>query len=252
MYTIVQFSPTGNAAHVADLLAKELQVKKTYALEHTDSALLENSKHLIIVYAIHAFSAPKTVKRFVKNLSKDKFEHISLIGVGCNTSWVNDAASKDIRKQLLSKSYEISLDIIVAMPLTLVTSFPLELIEEQLNEINNSINQIANDIKSASITERIIKTKSKVIHSLGYLEPFAARFFGLELHAKKTCNKCGLCVRECPEKNIRFNKNKKIKIGMKCIMCMRCIYNCPQKSITPRIAKFVPIKGGYNIQKYIK
>jgi hypothetical protein len=33
---------------------------------------------------------------------------------------------------------------------------------------------------------------------------------------------------------------------------MRCIYNCPEEAISPRISKFIPIKKGYSLSKYIK
>ncbi len=100
MHTIVQFSPTGNTAYIANLLSEHLEASPVYALEHTDANTLVKSEHLIILYAIHAFNAPKTVKRFVNKISSDTFRKISLIGVGCNDIWVNYGASKEIRKIL--------------------------------------------------------------------------------------------------------------------------------------------------------
>lgn len=251
MYTIVQFSPTGNSAYVGKLLAEELHVEKLHALEHTDPKSLEGNGHLIIIFAIHAFNAPSTVKRFIKNLPKNKFENISLIGVGCNTSWINMAATKNIRHILEKKSYNIVVDTVVAMPLTLVMSFPDTLIEEQLNGLNTIIKDISRDMRELVKTKKTIPFKTKIIQKVGYIEPHAAHLFGLELHAKKSCTKCGLCVKECPEHNIRMNNNDKIKFGFKCMMCMRCIYNCPVNAITPRISKFIPIKGGYSLDAYI-
>ena len=151
MYTVLQFSPTGNAAYVATLLAKELEVDKVHALEHTDPKTLDKNNHLILFYAIHAFSAPRTVKRFIKNLPEGKFDHISLIGVGCNTGWVNLAASKDIKKVLEKKSYKIVVDTVVAMPLTLVMSFPETLIDEQIDVAKSSVIELSNKIKNNTV-----------------------------------------------------------------------------------------------------
>ncbi len=250
MYTIVQFSPTGNAAHIAHLLSEHLETKKLYALEHTNPRELEDSEHLIILYAIHAFNAPKTVKRFIRTLPVKKFKKVSLIGVGCNDIWVNDAASREIRKVLEEKSYSICVDKMIAMPLTFIMSFPEEVIKNQLIKAKETIRQIADDIRNNKVDQKEIALKSLLLTSIGKIEPFASRFFGLELHAKKTCIQCGLCVRECPEKNISMRENGKIKFAFKCIMCMRCIYNCPTKSISPRISKFIPIKKGYSIKSY--
>jgi len=43
----------------------------------------------------------------------------------------------------------------------------------------------------------------------------------------------------------------KIKFAFKCSMCMRCIYNCPTKAISPYVSKFLPLKGGYSLDKYL-
>ena len=88
-------------------------------------------------------------------------------------------------------------------------------------------------------------------HFIGKIEPLASKFFGLELCANKKCTQCGLCVLECPAKNIQMKDTRKLKFGIKCMMCMRCIYNCPTKAIEPRISKFIPIKNGYSIKKYL-
>ena len=251
MFTLVQFSPTGNTAYIAKLLSEHLNSNDVYALEHTTPENLVHSEHLVILYAIHAFNAPKTVKRFVKTLPQNMFKKVSLIGVGCNDSWVNDAASKEIRKILEDKSCQIVVDEIMAMPLTLIMSFPEDVISAQLKKAHDVAQLIASKILNGAVSEKQIPCKSSLLSKIGKIEPFAARFFGLELHAKKNCNQCGLCVRECPEGNIQLKDNGKIRFGFKCIMCMRCIYNCPQKAITPRISKFIPIKNGYSIDLYV-
>ncbi len=251
MFTIVQFSPTGNTAHVAKLLSDQLDTNNLYALEHTIPSELPNTEHLIILFAIHAFNAPRTVKRFVKMMPSNKFKKVSLIAVGCNTSWVNNAASKEIRKILASKSYNIVVDDIIAMPLTFIMSFPEDVIKDQIDSAHKVIEKLSSDIINSVVSKKQISLKSHVIHGIGRVEPFASRFFGLELHAKKSCIKCGLCVKECPEQNIQMKDNGKLKFGFKCMMCMRCLYNCPTKSITPRISKFIPIKKGYSLNDYL-
>ncbi|MDM8533242.1 EFR1 family ferrodoxin [Clostridiaceae bacterium HSG29] len=251
MYTIVQFSPTGNTAYLAGMLSEYLDVDRVNALEHTIPSKLKESEHLIILFAIHAFNAPKTVKRFVKGLPSDRFTKISLIAVGCNDKWLNCAASNEIRKILEKKAYQIVVDEIIAMPLTLIMSFPEEMISNLLMDARKRINKISIDIKNSIVSKKKLPFKSLLVNRVGRIEPFAARFFGLELYAKKSCIKCGLCVRECPESNIHMKDNGKIKFGFKCMMCMRCIYNCPTKSIIPRISKFIPIKNGYSIERYI-
>lgn len=251
MFTIVQFSPTGNTAYIANRLSELLKTTYIHALEHTDPTALLDSEHLVILFPIHAFNAPKTVLRFVRALPEGKFKKISLIGVGCNVSWMNHGASLEINKILKGKSYPIVVDETIAMPLTFIMSFPDELVRRQLEDAKKTIEILSSHILNGIVSHKDIPFKSHILSKIGKIEPVAAKFFGLELYAKKSCTQCGLCVKECPEHNIKLNDRGKIKFGFNCIMCMRCIYNCPQESISPRISKFIPIKNGYSLERFI-
>lgn len=44
------------------------------------------------------------------------------------------------------------------------------------------------------------------------------------------CAQCGICIRICPAKNIRFEGNA-IKWSNKCEDCMACVQACPNKAI---------------------
>ncbi|MDA3823792.1 MAG: EFR1 family ferrodoxin [Bacteroidales bacterium] len=253
MFTLLYFSPTGNARHLTDKLASHLEphVVKKLALEFTDPKDLNIDEHLVIIYPIHGFNAPRTVKRFVKDLPPKSLGLVSLIGVGCNTIWVNDAVSSDLRKQLNKKGFSIMVDEILAMPLTFVINFPDELIQKLIQESEQKIKSISNSLVNENVSKRNVPAKSYIINFLGKGESPAARLFGLELHANKQCTSCGMCWENCPEKNITQGKNEKPKFGFSCLMCMRCIYNCPEKAISPRVSKFIPIKNGYSLSKHL-
>ncbi|MEW6524539.1 MAG: EFR1 family ferrodoxin [Bacillota bacterium] len=253
MYTIIRFSPTGNAAYISERLADSFESEtRIMDLEHTDPAKLSVGNHLIFVFAIHAFNAPKTVKRFIRNLPMGLCEYVSLVSVGCNKSWVNGAVSKDVRTMLERKSYKIVVDETIAMPLNIIINFPEDVIRAQLTQALLDVEKISRDIEALSVTHKTIAIKSHIVNFLGRVEPLASRFFGLELHTKTGCTDCGLCIRECPEKNVKRSGKGKICFGFKCIMCMRCIYNCPVSVITPRISKFIPLSKRYSINKYLK
>ncbi len=251
MYRIIYFSPTGNAKYVAGLLADNLQVAETQALEHLEPESIKSAEHLILVYAIHAFNAPRTVKRFVKELPTGCFEKVSLIAVGCNTSWVNDAVSKDLRKMFASKGCKLIVDEVMAMPLTFIMAFPDDVAQGQVDDAKTVIKSVALLIQNEQKSQRDIPLRSHAVNFVGRGESGAARLFGLELHATSNCTSCGLCSRECPEKNIKMLPRERPKFGFKCSMCMRCIYDCPEKAIKPYISRFIPISKGYDLQKYL-
>jgi len=252
MYTILYFSPTGNTKHLANKLAEKLNEETVVSpLEFLDVTLIEPNDHLILMYPIHGFNAPRTVKRFLKKLPEDLFNSVSLLAIGCNELWLNDAVSIDLRKTLTKRNYTIVLDEILAMPLTFVMSFPEETAIKTIDKAEEKLNQLSERIITKASSNRKISLKAKMINLVGKAESPAARMFGIELHAKKNCTSCGICWNNCPEYNIKENKKSKPKFGLKCSMCMRCIYDCPVKAITPRLSKFIPIKNGYDINELI-
>jgi len=257
MIQICYFSPTGNVKHLAEKLFHGLDSDTLLsAIECTDPRELQPSQHIVIIYSVHAFNAPRTVKRFVRNLPPHLCEKISLVAVGCNEIWINSAASFGIRKELEKKGYTIAVDTVIAMPLTLVVPFPDELIKKTILDgeiqIEQLIPQLLSEEMSEDISERTIPLKSKLLSMVGKSEDLAARFFGLELFASKSCTSCGVCVKRCPERNITFNSKQKPKFAFNCLMCMRCIYDCQEKAIKPRFSRFMPLKNGYSINRYVE
>ena len=254
MYTIIYFSPTGNVKHLARKLADGLNSpqEKILPLEFTNPEELKSNKHLVLLYPIHGFNAPRTVKRFVRALPPGLYEAVSLIAVGCAGNWVNEAVSSDLRKSLGKKGYSIVVDEALAMPLTFIMNFPDEMNLKLIAESEKRIVELCRRIMAMDVSKKDVPLKSRVVNFLGKGESPAARLFGLELHANKDCTSCGTCWNNCPEKNIREKSNGKPGFGFSCSMCMRCIYNCPEQAISPRISKFIPIKGGYTLTEYIK
>jgi len=254
MYTIIYFSPTGNVLHLARQLAEGLNSPKEeiLPLEFTDPERLESNKHLVLLYPVHGFNAPRTVKRFVSSLPPGLYEAVSLLAVGCAGNWLNEAVSSDLRNSLMKKGYPIVVDEDLAMPLTFIMNFPDELNLKLIAESEQKIGDLTRRIMDMDSSEKEVALKSKLVNFIGKAEVPAARLFGLELHASNDCTSCGTCWTNCPQQNIKQKSNGKPGFGFNCIMCMRCIYNCPEQAISPRISKFIPIKGGYTLSKYIK
>jgi len=238
--------------HLAERLADFLgsDSSKILPLEFVEQNQLKKNKHLVLLYPVHGFNAPRTVKRFVKNMPSGLYDFVSLIGVGCTTNWLNDAVSSDLKKILIKKHYSIVVDEILAMPLTFIMAFPDDVAHKLIAESEEKIKDISLSIEQEKKSIKKVKGKSHLVNFLGKAEQSAARLFGLELHADNNCISCGICWDNCPEKNIHENSQGKPRFGFNCIMCMRCIYNCPEKAISPRFSKFIPIKKGYSIKDF--
>lgn len=254
IFTLIYFSPTGNVSHLAKMLANHLDSHdvEVLPLESIEPDQLTHNQHLVLLYPIHGFNAPRNVKRFAKCLPPALYETVSLVGVGCTTGWVNQAASSDLRKLLGNKGYPIIVDEILAMPLTIVTSFPDELVDELIAESEKQVAAIGKALAEGAETIREVEGKSRLLNFFGKAEQFASRLFGLELHAGENCISCGTCWENCPVKNIKRGNDDKPRFGHNCLMCMRCIYNCPENAISPRFSKFLPIKDGYSLSLYVE
>lgn len=246
MFQIVYSSPTGNTKLLAEELGKILQS----SVQSIDNHELNKNDHIVFMYSIHAFNPTRTFNRFIKNL-EDGTNKVSLIATCAADSKVNHSVSRKLKKRLTKKGYQIILDQLVAMPVTIVLKMKPEKHTEIVQNGISRITELATDLLEEVPNQLKQSFTSRMFHLIGKAEDPAARLFGLELHAKKSCTKCGICVSSCPEKNIRFNKKNNIKFGFSCMMCMKCIYICPEKAITPYISKFIPIKGGYNVKENI-
>jgi ferredoxin len=252
LYTLICFSPTGNALHLAGRLAERLDPSgaRVFALESiTDRP--PGGEHLVLLYPIHAFNAPRNVMRFARRLPAGLYRTVSLIGVGCTTTWVNEAASSNLRRIFRKKGMPVVLDEILAMPLTIFTSFPEKVAGQVIADSETRIEEIAIAIGAGEPTTVKVSGWSRLLSFLGRAEPLASRLFGLELHASSACNACGICWENCPEKNIRRHGDGRPRFGFDCLMCLRCIYHCPQQAISPRFSKFIPISNGYSLSRYL-
>jgi len=253
---IVFFSPSGNVKYLAQCLYKELQQKQIMArllpLEHTDPKTLEKDEDVVLLYSIHGFNPPRTVIRFARNLPSGHQKRVSIISVGSADTWPNAAASLSLKKIFEQKGYSIHRNELLAMPLTFVMALPDDQCEKLICKAEEKMDQITVALLSNQKSISCVSFKSKLLTGIGHVEGLAARLFGLELHANDNCSSCGLCVRECPEKNINMNKINKPDFGLNCLMCLRCIYSCPENAISPRFSKFIPIKGGYTIERFRK
>lgn len=243
MSKIVYLSPTGNTELLADALAKHFNTTAIPLEEYHH----ESADHIVFMYPVHGFNPPRTFKRFINQLPVGSSK-ISLLAVGVTTSWINHSVSSTLKRKLRKKGYMIMVDTVIPMPLTIVLDMKVDAKKTMIENGYKMIKDIALKIQEDTVVHLHPKIHSRVIKQVGKAEDFASRLFGLELHANKNCTKCGICIKGCPEKNIKFSKKNKLKFGFSCMMCMKCIYNCPERAISPYISKFLVIKEGYNIK----
>ncbi len=75
-----------------------------------------------------------------------------------------------------------------------------------------------------------------LVSPIAVLYYFYARFvLAKTFFANFNCNRCGLCIKQCPVNAIKVI-DKRLYWSFNCESCMRCLNNCPQRAIeTPHL-----------------
>ncbi|MHC1723702.1 MAG: EFR1 family ferrodoxin [Aminipila sp.] len=250
---IAYFSGTGCTEMVADCLLKQLrerkfEVKKTKISCNTTSTI-EESDLLIVLSPVYAFSLAEIVEKWIGNLPQTKNTSAVIISVSGGGEVSPNTACRVRSKRLLKKKgFDVIYEKMIVMPSNFAVETPDELSIRLINILPLKVKSIIEDIVSGNSNTVQPKIKDRVSAVAGRAEHFGAKLFGKSIHASESCNGCGLCVKNCPQKNISLH-NGKVEYGFKCIWCLKCIYNCPCNALSPRIAKFSVLKNGFDINK---
>lgn len=81
-----------------------------------------------------------------------------------------------------------------------------------------------------------------------FIEQLMTRTFRVN---KLLCNGCGLCMKLCPNENIKKDKNDSPKWGRHCLGCATCQTKCPKEAITSMVTMLGPMFD-YNIRHMAK
>lgn len=250
---LAYFSGTGCTKAVCDCFEEQLttlgaEVTKVNmpACEKLDA---QKTDLLIIFSPVYAFRLAPIAETWVNNLQRVKNTSAVIISVSGGGEISPNTACRVRCKQILKrKGYHLIYEKMIVMPSNFAIQAEQELNFALLTALPEKVGYIIQDILSGKKRITSPKLQDKIMAVMGKGEHLGARFFGASIRASQTCNKCGLCIRDCPQKNIRM-ANETPKFGFHCMWCLKCIYNCPCNALAPKILKFSVLKGGFNIRK---
>lgn len=252
------FSGTGNTEIVANLLTRELEHQgcqvETFAI---DQALIQQAPRdlgdydlLGLGYPIHAFNAPRIFFDFIKRLPTVQGQRTFVFRDSGDPLWHGGATSM-VRGRLRRKGYDVFREDLFVMPANIFIGYDDRLVKQLYDKaVSKARVTVSEILASQSRLARNSVFLRAISWAFSRSESLGARFFGRNLRASAACTLCEKCVRDCPMGNISIVDGQ-VRFGWNCTLCMRCIYRCPIDAISPRVAKFAVIEGGYDIHRVI-
>ncbi|MDF2511602.1 MAG: Ferredoxin [Herbinix sp.] len=250
---LAYFSGTGCTKEVCDCFEEKLRKKgidcKKINIAKSKHFDIGEADTLMLFSPVYAFRLTSITEHWVKNLPVVNNKSAIIISVsGGGEISPNTACRNYCKRQLKKKGYDVIYEKMLVMPSNFAVSAKEDLNISLLRVLPYKVEKIILDIIAGKKNLTSPKIQDKMLSIIGKGEHFGARFFGASIRASQECNKCGLCVRACPKKNIRMEKGLP-KFGFRCMWCLKCIYDCPRKALSPRILKFTVLNSGFELSK---
>ena len=247
------FSGTGNTRRIGEALARELKLlgheTDIYSIKAGSTPPPPDGyDRVIVAYPVHAFNAPSSVLKFLKKLPKgEKFIPAYLLYTSGEPLRLNHASGIVPKRILKRKGYPVLGELHYVMPYNII--------------FRHSDGMAARMNRAAELKlpddARMIAAGNGNLQKVGFLRRFAAFVLRIEHSAmpligrgfrvSKACTGCGLCVKNCPQGNIKM-VNGKPKFGGSCVGCMGCSFGCPKDAVRISLLNGWRVNGNYSFE----
>lgn len=234
------FSGTGNTKWIADRFKDKFNFYgielELLNIEKATEIQIDSYDFFIIGTPIHAEGGPKIVEEFVKKFPENKKSMKMKCMIYSTQAAVSASRLGDYKRVLDAKGYNVMIQTMIQMPNNFYFAFGREVTEEAKKKIIDDARIKVKDITSDFIQDKkVIESVSMIRKMLGNVIvklywgflPKASRY----LNSTEECNKCGLCLKNCPKSNITYENGHAV-FHSDCMMCLRCIHQCPVNAIT--------------------
>ncbi len=250
---LVYFSGTGNTRKCVRATAKALEDERQettlFDLEKTSKIDLSSFDCLVIGYPIHAFNAPKIILDFAQGMaSLSKNAPVYVVKTSGEGLRLNDYSSARLKILLKRNGYCLRGEFHYLMPYDMVFRHTEDMAFRMWETAKKLIPLDAREILQDGEREWKPTLLSKGLLSLFRIEQKASGLIGKTFWADDKCIRCGLCVRNCPTKNITMDDSG-IHFSTKCLLCSRCAFSCPKDAIHLGILNFMKVNGPYRFEE---
>jgi len=225
---VVYYSATGNSKHVAIKLREAFQGDLIDAgdFEEPASFYLEEGETLFLVTYNCFWGISNRMETFIR---KSEFRNVGKIVVIITCGGYLGGGDASIQKLFLEKG----LPKPTVYSLVMVTNYsilhtipPLETQKRKLLRAEKVLGGIIQGTQKPYRSPWLIRRLTPGLHAR-YEKVRITSPFTVDL----SCIRCGLCVKNCPDRAIEMKENKPVWILPKCDHCLRCLHHCPVEAI---------------------
>ena len=232
---IYYFTGTGNTLAAARALAEKLGDAKLIPLRRaiTPGGIPVDADVLGIAFPIYFMDMPEIVRRFVEGL---KFTGDTYVFGLATCGGQPGGALFRLDEVLRARGSHLSAGFALVMPENYIGPFDLMETPDKAEEILAAV-----PVRIAAVAEAVNNRQVQAPEGSGSA---ALRYGGAflrflmtsvyrvprRLHATGQCNRCGLCQKICPARNISVAADA-VTFGDDCTQCYACIHWCPEQAI---------------------
>ena len=246
---IYYFTGTGNSENVANWVAEtadlndiETEVINITSIDRLHPTNTDSTALIIFVSPIHGFNYPPVMMHFIMRFPKGS-NNVVLMNTRAGmligkfiTPGLTGIAFYFSALVLKLKGYSVKALIPVDMPSNWISIHP------GLNQRTVKYLHNRNKERVVSYAQKLITGKScfksvreipldLIISPIAVLYYIFGRFFlSKTYYSSGDCNNCGLCIKNCPVKAIKWVDNRPFWT-LNCESCMHCMSNCPKLAI---------------------
>lgn len=235
------FSGTGNTKWVADrfktdfkLYNVNLNLVNIENKEMVKEECMKQYDFMVFGSPAHAEFPPRIMCDFLRDF-KSKSNEIRTI-VYSTQGRRTSSSSCFMSKCLKKKGYRIDVQTCIRMPNNFYFCFGRKPLKKNIDALLSDAEQkIKHIVKNFIEKDTVIESNNELRLYTGKIlsRAFKSRIPKISKNMVSTdaCNKCGLCLMNCPQNNITFENGHAV-FHSKCLLCMRCIHICPLNAIT--------------------
>lgn len=253
---LLYYTGTFNTRYVTGILKTRLENVgweiETYEIDPLNTVRLDLAKYDIIGlgYPIYGYNAPWPFLKFILKQKFPKGQKVFIYKNSGETEIENDASSVSVVRKLKRCGAVCDNEYHFLMPYNIHFRFDEDLVKEILDMdeklydilVYEITHGIAN-IQRYKLWPRIVAFFVKIQFIGGDINSFLYK-----VHHDQ-CTRCGLCIKQCPTKNIYMNKKGQVAFHHNCLMCMRCSFFCPTAAIDIGFLQGWKVNGRYDFNK---